>query len=227
MARHMAHYLGLLGVPHRAWTRDMGEAALSSRARGVGAVLLLIPDDALASFVDRYGPVMEGAPLVHFSGSARVAGVQCCHPLGSFGGTLHPESLYRRITFVCDPGPRSFPELFPALPNPHGVIHPELRPLYHAMAVLSGNFTVVLWQKALDEWRRLGLPPEAGLAYLDTVAANLAVDPGGALTGPLARGDGETVRANLAALGDGPWAEVYRAVAGAAEAERGEGGEGG
>lgn len=218
MARHMAHYLGILGVAHRSWTRGMEEESLAEGARGARAVLLLIPDGALAAFVDGHAAALGGAPLVHFSGSARVEGVQCCHPLGSFGATLHPGSVYRRITFVCDPGPRSFPDLFPGLPNPHVVMKPELRPLHHALAVLSGNFTVLLWQKALREWGRLGVPREAGLAYLETVAANLSADAAGALTGPLARGDRETVQANLAALGNDPWAAVYRAVVAAVEA---------
>jgi hypothetical protein len=220
MARHLAHYLDLLGVPCRTWTRTMEEHELAELSRGVHAVVLLLPDRALAPFVEEHGGTLANRPLVHFSGTARVEGVQCCHPLGSFGRTLHREGLYRRITFVCDPGPLSFREIFPDLPNPHVVMQPDHRPLHHALAVLSGNFTVLLWQKALREWGHLGVPDAAGLAYLETVASNLAADSGGALTGPLARGDQETVAANLAALGADPWARVYRAVVAAVEAER-------
>jgi predicted short-subunit dehydrogenase-like oxidoreductase (DUF2520 family) len=120
-------------------------------------------------------------------------------------------ALYRRIVFVCDPGPWRFTDLFPRLPNRHQVLDPELRPRYHALAVLSGNFTVLLWKKVREELARMGLPSEATEAYMETVFENLRVDPGGSLTGPLSRGDVETIRRNLQALGSDPFRDVYRA----------------
>lgn len=211
MARHMGHYLDLLGISWRGWRRGESPEALETAARDARAVLLLISDHALLPFVQEFGGVLGGAPRVHFSGSLEVDGVRCCHPLGSFGPVLHPLSLYRRIVFVCDPGTPDFPTLFPGLPNPYRTLDPGLRGRYHALAVLSGNFTVLLWKKAREEFSRMGLPSSATEAYMETVFANLSADPESGLTGPLVRDDRETVASNLRALGSDPFAEVYRA----------------
>ncbi len=211
MARHMGHYLDLLGIPWRGWRRGEGPEALASAARDARAALLLITDHALPFFLQEYGRLLGDAPRVHFSGSLELDGVQCCHPLGSFGPVLHPLSLYRRIVFVCDPGVPDFPTLFPGLPNPHRTLDPGLRARYHALAVLSGNFTVLLWKKAREEFSRMGLPGSATEAYMETVFANMSADLEGGLTGPLVRGDQQTLASNLRALGSDPFAEVYRA----------------
>ncbi len=211
MARHMGHYFDLLEIPWHGWHRGDGVPALERASRSAAAVLLLIPDSAIADFVRDHDRPLGRAPRVHFSGSVAVDGVQCCHPLGSFGRVLHTEALYRRIVFVCDPGPRSFTDLFPRLPNRHQVLDPELRPRYHALAVLSGNFTVLLWKKVREELAHMGLPGEATEAYMETVFENLRVDPEGSLTGPLSRGDVGTIRRNLQALGSDPFRDVYRA----------------
>ena len=58
------------------------------------------------------------------------------------------------------------------------------------------------------------------MAYLATVASSITSDMGGSLTGPIARGDLGTVGANLDALGDDPWAGVYRAVLAAVKSDR-------
>ena len=211
MARHMGHYLDLLGIAWRGWRRRAGMEALREAAREARVVLLLIPDDALDGFARQHDAALGAAPRVHFSGSARVEGVHCCHPLGSFGPHLLSEDLYRRIVFVCDTGGPGFPQLFPDLPNRHVALAREFRGRYHAAAVLGGNFTVLLWKKAVDDLARLGLPPEAGETYMETVFENMRADLAGSLTGPLVRGDVGTVRENLRALGDDPFAEVYRA----------------
>ena len=211
MARHMGHYFDLLEIPWHGWHRGDGVPALERASRSAAAVLLLIPDSAIADFVRDHDRPLGRAPRVHFSGSVAVDGVQCCHPLGSFGRVLHTEGLYRRIVFVCDPKPRSFTDLFPRLPNRYQVLDPELRPRYHALAVLSGNFTVLLWKKVREELAHMGLPGEATEAYMETVFENLRVDPEGSLTGPLSRGDVGTIRRNLQALRSDPFRDVYRA----------------
>lgn len=212
MARHLAHYLGLQGIPFRRWRRGDGAEALAERARGARTVVLLLSDGAIAPFAAEHDAALGSAPRVHFSGSLRVEGIQACHPLGSFGPVLHADDLYRRITFVCDPGPARFAELFPGLPNPHVVLDPALRPLYHALAVLSGNFSVLLWRKAREGFQEMGVPEEAVVSYRETVLRTLLEAGDEAVTGPLSRGDRETVAANLAALEGDPWGAVYRAV---------------
>ena len=81
----------------------------------------------------------------------------------------------------------------------------EARALYHAAAVMScGNLTALM-DAAMTLWRRAGLPPEQAEPALGRLAsATLSnireLGPGAALTGPVSRGDVETVRRHLDAL---------------------------
>jgi len=211
LARHLAHYLDLLGVAHEGWTRSEGVEALGRRAGRARAVLLLIPDDAIQPFVLEHGDLLGDAPRVHCSGAVSVPGVVACHPLGSFGETLFPESVYRSIHLCVEEGPVGFEELFPELPNPHGPLPVGAKVRYHAAAVLAGNFTAMLWQEAARVFTELGVPESGWRAYLETVAINVRTDPDAAVTGPVVRGDAGTIAAHLASLGDDPWAGVYRA----------------
>jgi predicted short-subunit dehydrogenase-like oxidoreductase (DUF2520 family) len=78
-------------------------------------------------------------------------------------------------------------------------IKSESKSLYHAAAVISNNFTVVVQAIAREAWEEAGVPSETaeqlneGLlrATCENVVAN---GPQGALTGPAARGDDFVVR---------------------------------
>jgi predicted short-subunit dehydrogenase-like oxidoreductase (DUF2520 family) len=79
----------------------------------------------------------------------------------------------------------------------------DLRPLYHAAAVLGSNDVVALSALAIDAMARAGVPdPGRALAVLQraTVENVETLGPAAALTGPVVRGDAATVDANLAAL---------------------------
>lgn len=81
----------------------------------------------------------------------------------------------------------------------------EAKPLYHAGAVFASNFAPVLAATADNLWAQAGVPADARHAllhgFIARVAANIARDgPALALTGPVARGDGELLAAQLVAL---------------------------
>ncbi|MDT8368181.1 MAG: 3-methyl-2-oxobutanoate hydroxymethyltransferase [Longimicrobiales bacterium] len=214
LARHLMHYFDLLGIAHTEWARGEGVEALRLRAEEARAILLLIPDDAIESFVREHDADLGNAPRVHASGVRTVPGVVGCHPLGSFGETLFPEALYRSLHFVVEAGPLAFEELFPELPNPHVTLPPEDRVRYHTAAVLGGNFTAALWRRAAEIFDEVGLPPSAWIPYLETVSANIRADVETAVTGPAVRGDAGTIATHLEELGDDPWGTVYRAFLG-------------
>jgi predicted short-subunit dehydrogenase-like oxidoreductase (DUF2520 family) len=134
------------------------------------------------------------------------------HPLSTFASDLYDLETYRTIPFVCEEGTPGFADVFPTLPNPHYTLPAELKPLYHSLAVLAGNFTTLLWTKLFTTFEeRLELPREVAVPYLRQIAANLERAPWSAPTGPIVRGDRQTIRANLAALGTDPYREVYTA----------------
>lgn len=219
VATHFARYLQLESIPFSTWHRGLDGAPLDALGNAP-VILLAIADDALEPFLAAH-PELRDRTVVHFSGNRVVPGVPGLHPLMTFGPRLYDRENYRAIPFVTEQGAAGFDEIFPGLPNPWHAIDPGLKPLYHALCVLAGNFPTLLWQKARGDFeQRLGLPAGLLAPYLRRTLENTLADGGAALTGPLARGDRATVQRNLAALGDDPWAEVYRAFATLFEARR-------
>jgi predicted short-subunit dehydrogenase-like oxidoreductase (DUF2520 family) len=56
----------------------------------------------------------------------------------------------------------------------------------------------------------MGLPASSLQPYLQQVVSNFIQDPESALTGPLSRGDHQTVNRNLTALATDPLEPVYQ-----------------
>jgi 2-dehydropantoate 2-reductase len=207
----MARYLALLGIPFVSWSRRDASSP-EGAIEGATHVLLLISDSAIEPFLRAHPLLGEGRTLVHFSGCLSTPLARSAHPLVSFAGREPGLEEYRRIPFVLETGSPGLQELLPGLPNPSFRVDPVLKPLYHALCVLSGNFTVLLWTKLFTELEaKLGVPREAALPYLHSVLENLKARPTGSLTGPLARGDWPTILSNLEALEGDPYRVVYQA----------------
>ncbi|HAH05198.1 MAG TPA: hypothetical protein DCM05_01535 [Elusimicrobia bacterium] len=212
-ATHFARYLSLAKIPHRQWSRKKSVETPERALRGCRTLLVLIKDSAIEPFL-RAHPSLAAQRPVQFSGSLATPLAAGAHPLAAFGSRPFTLSEYERIHFVSEEGGPSFGELFPRLKNPSSALAKELKPYYHALCVLSGNFSTLLWQKLFKESARtLGLPRSAVAAYLDCVCQNIGHDPDAALSGPLSRGDDETLRRGLAALSGDPMKSVYEAFA--------------
>ena len=211
VAAHLGRYLELEGLPHLSWHRGMGDA--ETVLGGADVILLAISDDAIAGFPADH-PALCDRPMVHFSGSLVVDGIAGLHPLMTFGPELYDLETYRSIPFIAEVGRPGFGDVFPGLGNPSRAIDPELKPLYHALCVLAGNFTTILWSKAMRDFEdRLGLPRELLQPYLQRTAANTLRQGGAALTGSLARGERGTIERDLGGLAGDPFRGVYLAVA--------------
>jgi predicted short-subunit dehydrogenase-like oxidoreductase (DUF2520 family) len=89
---------------------------------------------------------------------------------------------------------------------------PGDRRLYHAAAVMAGNFATVLLGEAADVLVAAGIPSERAVSLLVPLAlqsvANARFGIGQALTGPIARGDAATLDAHRQALEDHSLGEV-------------------
>ena len=211
VAAHLGRYLELEGLPHLSWHRGMDDA--ESVLADADVMLLAISDDAIAGFPADH-PALCDRPMVHFSGSLVVDGVAGLHPLMTFGPELYDLETYRSIPFITEIGRPGFRDVFPGLGNPSRAIDPELKPLYHALCVLAGNFTTILWNKAMGDFEdRLGLPRELLQPFLDRTAANTLRQGSAALTGSLARADCGTIERDLEGLAGDPFRGVYLAVA--------------
>jgi hypothetical protein len=221
LARHLRHYLHLEGLAVSGWARDPRsdlnthddpdpERRLRATLDGATQVLLLVADDAIPALLREY-PFLHQHRLVHCAGALSLPGVAGAHPLMTFGRDLYDLGTYRSIPFMVEAG-HEFSDLLPGLANPHHVVAPEQKALYHALCVMAGNFPQVLWQavagRLADE---LSVPPTALAAYLRQSLENFLADPEGALTGPLARGDRRTLARNRAALGSGSQRDLFDA----------------
>ena len=213
LARHLLHYFQLLGIETRQWCRRNATVDPPHALASCETVLLLIRDDAIVPFVEQW-PELKAKRLVHCSGSLVTPLAACAHPLMAFGERLYDLETYSSVAFAVDAG-FTLPELIPGIANRSFTVSVADRPYYHALCVLAGNVSTMLWAKLFDELeRRFHMDRAAAHPYLKQISANLLEDPRRALTGPFSRRDTTAIRANLEALEGDPFQAVYAAVAG-------------
>jgi 2-dehydropantoate 2-reductase len=224
LSRHWRHYFTSLGIPWKLWTRRQ---ARGNGVPGITApealadcpvILLAVSDDAIAPVLESLrAQGLSDRSFVHFCGGRSFAGAWGAHPLMSFATTLYEPGFYRDIPIFVDadrPDPAAhFRALFPALPNPCFALKPEDKPYYHAVSALAGGMTAVLWREFFSAMEsRFGAPRAALASFPRRIVENVIATGDGALTGPVARGDAETVRQHLAALEGSALGTVYQAL---------------
>lgn len=198
--------------------------------------LLSVPDAQVGAvaqaLAEAQGAKLAGAIVFHNSGFLSAAVLQPLQALGCHAASAHPV-----LNFASpDTGVRQFAG------TPCGLegdavalawLHTTLtavggrcfeiasadKPMYHAAAVFSSNFTVVLQGIAQDAWRSAGVPPEMMRPLTEallksTVDNLLAMGPAQALTGPAARGDTALVLAQgeVVARWNAPAGHVYKTL---------------
>jgi predicted short-subunit dehydrogenase-like oxidoreductase (DUF2520 family) len=196
------------------------EGGRTDAVRQAPVVLLAVPDGAIASVAQELAgeSALESRHAVlHLSGLLDRRALEPLLPSGAALGSFHP------LQTVSDPA--SAPErlrgayagiegderalaagreLADSLGMTPVVIPPLAKPAYHAGAAIAANYTVVLAAVAERLARSAGVTPDvARRLYLPLIrgaAANLEIGPAVALTGPVRRGDAETVAAHLKAL---------------------------
>jgi len=209
LANHLSHYFSLKKIPYQTWSRKKDTISLSEKLKDCDVLLVAIKDNAIENLIQSQN--LPDKKWIHFSGSLSTKLAQGFHPLASFGESLYDLSFYEKIPFVVEKGKYLFKDIFPHLKNNSYEISSQDKSLYHSLCVLSGNFTAILWQKTLSEMsHKLSLPKEALTPYMDSVFKQLSIDPQKALTGPLVRGDQQTIEKNLFALKGDPFEGVYK-----------------
>ncbi len=211
MATHFCHYLTLLNIPYQQWSRKShSQNQLDAFLQSASHIILLISDSQIASFANSL-KLKENQILVHFSGQLSLENVAGIHPLGTFSAQLYEKDLYLSIPFIVEENSLPITTLLPLVPNQSYPIPKDLKAYYHALCVLSANFSCILWQKFFHELQQsLNLSPTVGLSFLNQTFLNISQNPSGALTGPLVRGDQETIKANLAALKEDKFLPIYQ-----------------
>lgn len=211
LARHLGRYFDLLSIPHRIWYRELSPEVLQIWAKEASKILIAIPDGEIEAFI-----VSANLPqdkTVHFSGALNTKLASKVHPLMTFTPELYEIDDYLKIPFVSVKGKAGLKDLIPELDNPSYEIEENQFALYHALCVLSGNGTVVLWQNVIEVFaKNFDLPREILTPYMERIFVNLSQHPAEALTGPWIRGDKKTIENNQAALKTSPLSKVYQSL---------------
>lgn len=198
------------GSFHRAlgqagWSSELVHHDHPDPAAGVDVVLVCLPDASVATVVAAW-PLHPDTVVMHCAGSlglevlAPHPRVGSVHPLVSLPDPDTGAERLRGAWFgvAGDPVARELADALDGrvVPVPDGD-----RARYHATAVVASNHLVALMGQVERLAQRSGVPAEAfwslARGALDNVAATGAA---AALTGPVARGDWDTVRRHVAVL---------------------------
>jgi predicted short-subunit dehydrogenase-like oxidoreductase (DUF2520 family) len=194
----------------------LAERAVELRAHGAELVLICVPDRAIVEVAAEIAPgpwvahVSGGTPLSALDPHERRFGL---HPLQTFTRARGPEQLdgaFAAVTAESEEARELAVDLARLLGLEPFVLDESQRALYHAGAAIASNFLVTLYRAASELLETAGAPSEALVPLMRRTIEN-----GFALTGPIERGDWETVEAHLAAIREAhPELEpVYRALA--------------
>jgi predicted short-subunit dehydrogenase-like oxidoreductase (DUF2520 family) len=192
-------------------------SALAARLRGGGfdvrttgrelatgdaeLVLLCVPDRAIAECA---AAISTGPWLAHTSGAMPLAALApherrfSLHPLQTIVRSRGPEQLdgaWAAVTAETDEARTLARELAGELGLRPFELADDARVLYHAGAAVASNYLVTIYRAAAELFEAADAPPEALLPLMTRTIEN-----GFELTGPISRGDWETVEAHVDAI---------------------------
>lgn len=207
--------------------------AIAEIPRHAARVLIAVSDAAIPEVAEQLAKAQfaEGAAL-HTAGSRGPEALAALSARGVSTGVLHPLQTFANpeqgaaslpgtyFAFTGDAAAAAWAaEIVHLMPGRVLTIQPERWALYHAAAVMASNYQMTLLDAALEILEAAGVARGEGLAALAPIARAtlenvLRLGPQDALTGPVSRGDAETVRRNLAGLNavSRETRELYRAA---------------
>jgi predicted short-subunit dehydrogenase-like oxidoreductase (DUF2520 family) len=206
----------LLGAP---------AVAVADAGRDADLVIVATPDSAIAETAILLAPSLRpGSLVVHLSGACPLEELDKLHRARPDIdiGALHPLQSLPSVelgsarlagSWCAVDGPDAVDRLAVTLGMRPFRVAPGDRAEYHAAATIASNHLVAVLGQAARVARDAGVPVEALWPLAQATLANVAaVGAKDALTGPVARGDADTVARHLDAL---PADEriVYRALA--------------
>jgi len=215
--------------------------ALPVEMAGANVVIVCVRDPQLDEAMEevmaaaKSGLVQRGTVVLHTSAIAEPDGLRALSDAGFPGGTFHPlvpfsdpevsAELLRKGWIGID-GENAAKSTSRRLAGHLGArtldIPPGKKPAYHAAAVISSNFPVVLASVAGHLMHDIGISDASAYQAVESLMSGALANmkhalPDDALTGPVMRGDAETVGKHLHALkGHERALEVYRALSAAA-----------
>ncbi len=190
---------------------------------GAEVVFITTPDRVIAQVaaeINELGGFKPGQVVFHTSGAHAADEVGAARGSGALAVSLHPLQSFADVKMAMENLPGSYFALEGdqgALPLAEQIVKDlggksffiaaRDKPLYHAAACIASNYLVSLMHFATGLYSRFGLSREEAFAALfplvrGTINNISQVGPAGALTGPVARGDGPTLAGHLEALNE-------------------------
>ena len=170
--------------------------------RDAELTLLCVPDTAIRDVAR--GLSLGHGWIGHVSGATPLSALDpherrfSLHPLQTFTRARGPEQLdgaWAAVTAETDEARELGFELARVLGLRPFELADEVRPLYHAGAAIASNYLVTLHRVASELFAAAGAPPEA----LEPLMTR-TIENDFELTGPIERGDWETVEAHREAI---------------------------
>lgn len=187
-----------------------------------GEILFLsAPDDELKGVVKELesAPLQwEGKVVFHCSGlqtskileplKAKGAHTASVHPIQSFPSKQTSPDVFQGIYFALEGDPEAVStarEIVQTLGARHFLIRPEEKASYHTACSMASNMCVVLLDSAISLLRECGMGEEQAKKILwplieGTLHNVNKIDISDALTGPVPRGDVNTIKKHLEEL---------------------------
>lgn len=199
--------------------------SVEALVKACGLVLLAVSDDAVGPVAEQLVQAgdLTGKWVGHLSGSRSVRALQPCIEAGASVFGLHPlltvaeggagRTALAGAHFVAEADPELKGQLsqwLERLGNRISWVTPEKKGLYHLGACLASNYVMTLYHLSGQALQSAGLSAEdAAQALIPLMEATLenykTLGPVKGLTGPVSRGDTETVRLHLESLTTAPW----------------------
>ena len=193
--------IGTRGRVGSAVSARLTERGIAVREDGAALFLLCVPDRAIAEVA---GTIPVGPWVAHVSGGTPLTALDphlrrfSLHPLQTFTHDRGAEQLdgaWAAVTGETAEARETATWLAEALGLRPFVLDDERRALYHAGAAIASNYLVTLRRAAGELLEAADVPPEALEPLMRRVIEN-----GFQLTGPIERGDWETVERHRAAI---------------------------
>jgi len=180
-------------------------------------IFITTPDDAIAS-VAAETQWHRGQSVVHCSGALSTGILEPAGKLGARVGAFHPLQTFASVEQAIENIPGStfaieaeeplsgiLKDMATALDSHWIELKANDKVAYHAAAVIACNYLVTLVKLATDLWQSFNIPqPQAVQALLPLIRGTIhnieTIGIPHCLTGPIARGDTETIKKHLGNL---------------------------
>ena len=193
----------------------IGAGRPGTEARGEELTIVAVPDGEIGAAA-RALQAPAGAVVAHTCAAYGAEALRphrpagSVHPLRSFGDPARAVELFPGTACAVDGDPEAQPVLEGFVRSIGGrplAVRSDRKALYHAGAVFASNYLVAALEAALRLLERAGVERGEALQALlplseGTLANARSAGVPGALTGPVERGDAETVRRHVEALRD-------------------------